>query len=321
MNAKLQLRTTRILTPAQAAKQAAEIKARASWQLTLRRLSRDPASIISAIVIVLIALFAICAPLIAQWTGHGPTEQFRETGLSPAGIPVGPSAEFLLGTDQLGRDVFVRLAYGARISLLVGVIASLIASAIGVIIGSIAGFFRGVVDTVLSRVIDLVMSVPFLLVAIALVAVLGPSLQLSIVVIVFFSWAGLARVIRGQVLAIREREFIEAARSLGESQWSMMFRDVVPNLVVPIIVYTTLGIPAAVVFEATLSFLGLGIVPPTPSWGNMLADAANGSMYMVAPWMVLVPGLALLALTLAFNLLGDGLRDALDPTSSKGGKA
>lgn len=321
MNAKLQLRTTRILTPAQAAKQAAEIKARASWQLTLRRLSRDPASIISAIVIVLIALFAICAPLIAQWTGHGPTEQFRETGLSPAGIPVGPSAEFLLGTDQLGRDVFVRLAYGARISLLVGAIASLIASAIGVIIGSIAGFFRGVVDTVLSRVIDLVMSVPFLLVAIALVAVLGPSLQLSIVVIVFFSWAGLARVIRGQVLAIREREFIEAARSLGESQWSMMVRDVVPNLVVPIIVYTTLGIPAAVVFEATLSFLGLGIVPPTPSWGNMLADAANGSMYMVAPWMVLVPGLALLALTLAFNLLGDGLRDALDPTSSKGGKA
>lgn len=321
MNRKFDLRTTRILTPAQAAKQASGIKARASWQLTLRRLVRDPASMLSAMVIVLIVLFAICAPLIAQWTGHGPTEQFRETGLSPSGIPVGPNSEFLLGTDQLGRDVLVRLAYGARISLLVGVVASLIASAIGVIIGSIAGFFGGVTDTILSRVIDLVMSVPFLLVAIALVAVLGPSLGLSIVVIVFFSWAGLARVIRGQVLAIREREFIEAARSLGESQWSMMFRDVIPNLVVPIIVYTTLGIPAAVVFEATLSFLGLGIVPPTPSWGNMLADAANGSMYMVAPWMVLVPGLALLALTLAFNLLGDGLRDALDPTSSKGGKA
>lgn len=321
MNRKFDLRTTRILTPTQAAKQASGIKARASWQLTLRRLVRDPASMLSAMVIVLIVLFAICAPLIAQWTGHGPTEQFRETGLSPSGIPVGPNSEFLLGTDQLGRDVLVRLAYGARISLLVGVVASLIASAIGVIIGSIAGFFGGVTDTILSRVIDLVMSVPFLLVAIALVAVLGPSLGLSIVVIVFFSWAGLARVIRGQVLAIREREFIEAARSLGESQWSMMFRDVIPNLVVPIIVYTTLGIPAAVVFEATLSFLGLGIVPPTPSWGNMLADAANGSMYMVAPWMVLVPGLALLALTLAFNLLGDGLRDALDPTSSKGGKA
>ncbi|MBP6684392.1 MAG: ABC transporter permease [Leucobacter sp.] len=290
-------------------------------QLTMARLLRDPASVISAVVILGIVLFAICAPLIAQWTGHGPTEQFRETGLSAAGIPVGPGSEFLLGTDQLGRDVFVRLAYGARVSLLVGVVASLIASAIGVVVGATAGFFGGWVDTLLSRIIDLVMSVPFLLVAIALVAVLGPSLGLSIVVIVFFSWAGLARVIRGQVLAIREREYIEAARSLGESRWSMMFRDVLPNLVVPIIVYTTLGIPAAVVFEATLSFLGLGIVPPTPSWGNMLADAANGSMYMVAPWMVLVPGLALLALTLAFNLLGDGLRDALDPTSSKGNKA
>lgn len=310
-----------LLTPAAAARRAAEVRARGSWQLTLSRLVRDPASVASALVILLLVLFAIGAPLIAQWTGHGPTEQFRETGLSSAGIPVGPSGEFLLGTDQLGRDVFVRLAYGARVSLLVGVLASLIASTIGILIGMIAGFFGGVTDTILSRVIDLVMSVPFLLVAIATVSVLGPSLQLSIAVIVFFSWTGLARVIRGQVLAVREREFIEAARSLGESRLSIMFRNVLPNLVVPIIVYTTLMIPAAVVFEATLSFLGMGIVPPTPSWGNMLADAANGSMYMVAPWMVLVPGLALLALTLAFNLLGDGLRDALDPSSSKGGKS
>lgn len=321
MTPRSPLRTTRILTPGMAAKQSAGIRARGSWQLTLRRLARDPASVGSAIVIVLAVAFALAAPLIAQWTGHGPTQQFRETGLSSAGIPVGPNPEFLLGTDQLGRDVLVRLAYGARVSLLVGVAASLIASAIGVVIGTIAGFFGGVTDTILSRVIDLVMSVPFLLVAIALVAVLGPSLGLSIAVIVFFSWAGLARVIRGQVLAIREREFIEAARSLGESRWSMMFRDVMPNLVVPIIVYTTLMIPAAIVFEATLSFLGLGIVPPTPSWGNMLADAANGSMYLVAPWMVLVPGLALLALTLAFNMLGDGLRDALDPTSTRGAKS
>lgn len=310
-----------IITPAAAARNAAAIRARSSWQLTAARLVRDPASVASAIVILLLIAFALAAPLIAQWTGHGPTEQFRETGLSAAGIPVGPGGEFLLGTDQLGRDVLVRLAYGARVSLLVGVVASLIASAIGILIGMTAGFFGGVTDTILSRLIDLVMSVPFLLVAIATVSVLGPSLQLSIAVIVFFSWTGLARVIRGQVLAVREREFIEAARSLGESRLSIMFTGVLPNLVVPIIVYTTLMIPAAIVFEATLSFLGLGIVPPTPSWGNMLADAANGSMYMVAPWMVLVPGLALLALTLAFNLLGDGLRDALDPSSSKGGKS
>ncbi|MFD1575144.1 ABC transporter permease [Agromyces cerinus subsp. nitratus] len=307
-------------TPAAAARASTEVQARGSGRLTLSRLLRDPASIASMIAILLIIAFALCAPLIAAWTGHGPTEQFRETGLTPEGIPVGPNAEFLFGTDQLGRDVLVRLAYGAQVSLLVGVLASIVASVIGIAIGTIAGFSGGVVDTVLSRTMDLVMSVPFLLCAIALVSVLGPSLSLSIAVIVFFSWTGLARVIRGQVLALRHREFVEAARSLGASRTSIMFRDILPNLVVPIIVYTTLMIPAAIVFEATLSFLGLGIVPPTPSWGNMLADAANGSLYLVAWWMVVVPGGALLALTLAFNLLGDGLRDALDPAAVSKGK-
>ncbi|MEF3404069.1 ABC transporter permease [Agromyces sp. CCNWLW203] len=307
-------------TPAAAARASTEVQARGSGRLTLTRLLRDPASIASLIAILLIIAFALCAPLIAAWTGHGPTEQFRETGLTPEGIPVGPNSEFLLGTDQLGRDVLVRLAYGAQVSLLVGVFASIVASVIGIAIGTVAGFSGGVVDTVLSRTMDLVMSVPFLLCAIALVSVLGPSLSLSIAVIVFFSWTGLARVIRGQVLALRHREFVEAARSLGASRTSIMFRDILPNLVVPIIVYTTLMIPAAIVFEATLSFLGLGIVPPTPSWGNMLADAANGSLYLVAWWMVVVPGGALLALTLAFNLLGDGLRDALDPAAVSKGK-
>lgn len=307
-------------TPAAAARASTEVQARGSGRLTLTRLLRDPASIASLIAILLIIAFALSAPLIAAWTGHGPTEQFRETGLTPEGIPVGPNSEFLLGTDQLGRDVLVRLAYGAQVSLLVGVLASIVASVIGIAIGTISGFSGGVVDTVLSRTMDLVMSVPFLLCAIALVSVLGPSLSLSIAVIVFFSWTGLARVIRGQVLALRHREFVEAARSLGASRTSIMFRDILPNLVVPIIVYTTLMIPAAIVFEATLSFLGLGIVPPTPSWGNMLADAANGSLYLVAWWMVVVPGGALLALTLAFNLLGDGLRDALDPAAVSKGK-
>ncbi|MGW9629189.1 ABC transporter permease [Agromyces sp. NPDC055520] len=307
-------------TPAAAARASTEVQARGSGRLTLTRLLRDPASIASLIAILLIIAFALCAPLVAAWTGHGPTEQFRETGLTPEGIPVGPNSEFLLGTDQLGRDVLVRLAYGAQVSLLVGVLASIVASVIGIAIGTISGFSGGIVDTVLSRTMDLVMSVPFLLCAIALVSVLGPSLSLSIAVIVFFSWTGLARVIRGQVLALRHREFVEAARSLGASRTSIMFRDILPNLVVPIIVYTTLMIPAAIVFEATLSFLGLGIVPPTPSWGNMLADAANGSLYLVAWWMVVVPGGALLALTLAFNLLGDGLRDALDPAAVSKGK-
>ena len=306
-------------TAAIAARSSADVQLRGSWYLTLQRLRRDPASIASAAVIVLIVLFALGAPLVAAWTGHGPNDQFRDTGLSPDGIPVGPSGDFLLGADQLGRDVLVRLAYGAQVSLLVGVVASIIASVIGVVVGLVSGFLGGVVDTILSRITDLVMSVPFLLCAIALVSVLGPSLSLSIAVIVFFSWTGLARIIRGQVIALRHREFVEAARSLGASRWSIMFRDIVPNLVVPIIVYTTLMIPSAIVFEATLSFLGLGIVPPTASWGNMLADAANGSLYLIAWWMVVVPGTALLALTLSFNLLGDGLRDALDPSGRQGG--
>lgn len=299
---------------------AATVVQRSSAALTLRRLVRDPASLISIVVIVLIFAFALSAPLIAQLTGHGPNEQFRETGLSPAGIPVAPNSEFLLGTDQLGRDILVRLAYGAQISLLVGVVASLFAATIGIVVGLTAGFFGGVTDTVLSRVMDLVMSIPFLLCAIALVSVLGQSLTLSIAVIVFFSWTGLGRVIRGQVLALKHREFVEAARSLGAGGFSIMFRDILPNLIVPILIYTTLMIPSAIVFEATLSFLGLGIVPPTASWGGMLADAANNSLYLVAWWMVIVPGMALLITTLSFNLLGDGLRDALDPSSARGGK-
>ncbi|MGO4102942.1 ABC transporter permease [Leifsonia sp. YAF41] len=290
---------------------------RGSLALTFRRLRRDPGSVIAFIFIVILVLFAVGAPVIAALTGHGPNEQFRETGLTPAGIPVGPGDEFLFGTDQLGRDVLVRLAYGARISLVVGVVASIAAATIGVVVGLLAGYFGNRTDTVLSRIMDLVMSVPFLLAAIALVSVLGPSLALSISVIVFFTWTPIARVIRGQVLALKQREFVEAARSLGAGHVSIMFRDILPNLMVPIIIYSTLMIPSAIVFEATLSFLGMGVVPPTASWGGMLSEAAGNSIYLAAPWLVIIPGLALLFTTLAFNILGDGLRDALDPRAAR----
>ncbi|MFC6356817.1 ABC transporter permease [Luethyella okanaganae] len=290
---------------------------RGSLSLTLRRLRRDPAAVGAFCFIVLLGLFALCAPLVEAWTGHPPNEQYREIGLTPNGLPVAPGAEFLFGTDHLGRDVLVRLAYGARVSLMVGVLASLAASFIGVVIGLVAGFFGGWVDTVISRVTDLVMSVPFLLCALALVSVFGPSLSLSVGVIVFFSWTNIARVVRGQVLSLRQREFVEAARSLGSSRLSMMFIDILPNLSVPIIIYTTMMIPSAIVFEATLSFLGLGIVPPAASWGGMLADAATSSIYLIAWWLVLVPGTALLLATLSFNILGDGLRDALDPRARR----
>ncbi|PWK73974.1 ABC transporter permease [Aminobacter sp. AP02] len=294
-----------------------DVVQRGALDLTLRRLRRDRASMMALGIIVCVILLAVLAPWIATLTGHSPIEQFRETGMTPAGIPVGPNAEFWLGTDQLGRDVLVRLAYGARISLLVGVLASLAASLVAIVVGLTAGYFGGLVDIILSRVIDLVMSVPFLLCALALVSALGPSILLSVAVIVFFSWAPMARVIRGQVISLSRQEFVQASRALGAGPLSIMVVDILPNLAVPIIVYTTMQIPSSIVFEATLSFLGMGIVPPTPSWGGMLADASSNSLYLIAWWMVFVPGLALLMTTLAFNILGDGLRDALDPKSSR----
>jgi peptide/nickel transport system permease protein len=186
---------------------------------------------------------------------------------------------------------------------------------LGVVIGVTAGYFRGATDTILARFMDVVLSFPFLLFAIALVSVVGPSLVVSVLVIAFFSWAAVGRIVRGQTLSIREREYVEAARSLGASDLRIMLVDVLPNLVAPVIVYTTLLIPTAIVFEATLSFLGMGVVPPTPTWGNMLSDSLQ--YYQVAWWFVLFPGLALLVTTLAFNLLGDGVRDALDPGTER----
>ena len=290
---------------------------RSSIDLTLRRLRKDKASLASAVFIILLVVFAVAAPLFDQLTGHDVNQQFRDTGLGPAGIPTGPNAEFILGADQLGRDVLVRLAHGAQVSLLVGVAASLSAAFIGVVVGLLAGYFGGKTDTVLSRLMDLVMSVPFLLCAIALVSVFGPSLPLSISVIIFFSWTAMGRVIRGQVMSLRQRDYVEAARSMGASHVSIMSREIVPNLTVPIIIYATLMIPNAIVFEATLSFLGMGIVPPAASWGGMLSEAASNSIYLTAWWLVVFPGLILLLTTLAFNILGDGIRDALDPRARR----
>jgi peptide/nickel transport system permease protein len=254
---------------------------------------------------------ARAATLIAAAVGHGPNEQFRDIGLSPSGIPYGPSGTFLFGTDSLGRDLFVRVVYGARISLLAGVVASLLAVMAGVVIGLTAGYFGGVVDLLLSRLMDIVLSLPFLIFAIALVSVVGPSLTISIGVIVFFSWASVGRVVRGQTLSVKETEYIEAARSIGASDLRIMFVEILPNVLAPVIVYATLLIPSAIIFEATLSFLGLGVVPPTPTWGNMLADSI--SYYRVAWWYVVFPGAALLLTTLAFNILGDSVRDAANP--------
>ncbi|WP_328523311.1 ABC transporter permease [Kribbella sp. NBC_00359] len=291
------------------------IEGRSPFVLALRRLRRDKVAMISLVVIVLIVLMAIFAPVFAAITGHPPNEQYRDIGLTPDGLPRGPNGTFWLGTDDLGRDILVRIAYGARVSLLVGVIATAITVAIGVVLGLAAGFLGGITDTVLARLIDVVLSVPFLLVAIALVSVTGPSLTVTVLVIGFFSWASVARIVRGQVLSLREREFVEAARSLGAGDGRIMFVDVLPNVLAPVIVYTTLLIPVVIVTQATLSFLGLGLPPPTADWGGMISASQN--YYTTAWWFIFFPGLALLITTLAFNLFGDGVRDAFDPRADR----
>jgi ABC-type dipeptide/oligopeptide/nickel transport system permease subunit len=260
------------------------------------------------VVIILVAIFA---PLFATITGHGVNQQFRTTGLSSFGLPVGPGKTFLLGTDDQGRDILVRLAYGARISLFVGVVATLITVVIGAALGLAAGYFGGIVDTIIARLVDLVLSLPYLLFAISLVSISHPGITIVIIVIALFGWASVARIVRGQVLSIREKEYIEAARSLGASPWRIMLVDILPNVTAQLIVYATLLIPVSIVAEASLSFLGLGIPPPTADWGQMLAEAET--VYQQAWWYLVFPGAALVITTLAFNLLGDGVRDALDP--------
>lgn len=294
----------------------AAIEGRSPWVLAFQRLRRDKVAMVSLVLIIFIVLIAIFAPVFSALTGHGPNEQFRgANALTPQGLPRGPSSQFWWGTDDLGRDVLVRVAYGARISLLVGVLATGLTVVIGVVLGLTAGFLGGWVDTLLTRLVDVVLSVPFILVAVALVSVTGPSLTITVLVIGFFSWASVARIVRGQVLSLREREFVEAARSLGSSDGRIMFVDILPNVLSQVIVYTTLLIPVVIVVQATLSFLGLGLPPPTADWGGMINEAQ--SLYTVAPWFIAFPGAALVLTTLAFNLFGDGVADAFDPRTDR----
>ncbi len=308
-------RTRTLARRAGSAESTPDVASQGAWSLALRRLRRDRAAMASLVVIVMIVLVAICAPVVAAITGHPPNQQYRDTGLSPDGLPRPPSREFWLGTDDLGRDILVRIAYGARVSLLVGVVATGLTVSVGVVVGLIAGFFGGWSDSVLARVMDLVLSMPFLLVAIALVSITGPSLTVTVLVIGFFSWASVARIVRGQVLSIREREYVAAARAVGARPLRIMFVEILPNVMAPIIVYTTLLIPVVIVTQATLSFLGLGLAPPTADWGGMLAEAQG--YYTTSWWFIVFPGAALLLTTLAFNLFGDGVRDAFDPRSDQ----
>jgi peptide/nickel transport system permease protein len=296
-------------------------------QLFWSRFRQDKAALLGAAVIATLVIVAIIGGPLAEWiTGHGANEPFP-TMTDDYGLPKGPDGDFWFGVDIAGRDLFVRTMYGARTSLLVGIVASGVAVVIGLAVGLVAGFYGGWVDTALSRFSDVVLAIPQLLISIGIVAacstskegclggVVQPGLRVVILVIVLFSWPYVARVVRGNTLSIREKEFVEASRSLGASSRRIIVRDILPNLVAPVIVLATLLVPASILFEAALSYLGLGVVPPASSWGQILADASG--LYDVAWWLMVFPGVFLVLTTLSFNLLGDGLRDALDVRSDR----
>src|SRR5947207_4636661 len=302
-----------------------EIAARSPLQLFWRRFRQDRVALVSLGFIALIIVIAIAAPLVVKILGlPGPNVQ-DPNATDAFGSPLGPSSGHPFGVDQLGRDVASRVIYGARVSLEVGIIGTAIATAIGVVIGVLAGFFRGWADMLLSRLIDVVLSLPILLVGLGIGAacavrgcvsgLIQPGLGVIIFLIALFNWTYVARIVRGLVLSLREREFVQASRALGASNTRIMFREILPNLVAPIIVYSSLLIPQNILLEAALSFLGVGVRPPTASWGQMIASATP--IFSTAWWYMTFPGIALLATVLAFNLLGDGLRDALNPRMAR----
>jgi peptide/nickel transport system permease protein len=307
MNQDIPLPTTAVAEPALPGGTTRRGPAARAW----RQFWRDPGALAGVAIVALLALMGAFAPLLAP---YDPAQPFDD-GLTLQGLPVPStlpaSGRFILGTDPSGRDMLSRIIYGARVSLTVGVLANLLVVAIGVLVGAVSGYSRGWLGTLLMRFTDIMLAFPTLLLATALVAVLKPSLTIIIVVIGVVYWTGLARVVHGQVLRLREQDFVTAAQCLGISSSRILLRHILPHLVATAIVWGTLGIATNVMLEASLSFLGIGVQPPTPSWGRMIAEGQT--YYRTAPWLILFPGIAIMLTVLGFNLLGDGLRDALDP--------
>jgi peptide/nickel transport system permease protein len=302
-----------------------DIAARSPLQLFWRRFRQDRVALASLAFIVFLIVLALAAPLVVSVLGL-PGPDVQNLNLTDSfGSPLGPSLAHPFGVDQLGEDVMSRVIYGTRVSLEVGIIGTGISTIIGVFVGMLAGFYRGWVDMLLSRFVDVVLSIPILLLGLGVSAacavrgcvkgVVQPGLVTIIFIISLATWPYVARIVRGLVLSMREREFVEAARALGASDARIMFREILPNLTAPIIVYSSLLIPTNILFEAALSYLGVGIRPPTASWGQMIASATP--IFNTAWWYMVFPGLALLLTVLAFNLLGDGLQDALNPRGAR----
>ena len=304
------------------------IEGRSLGQIAWMRLRQDKVAMAGGIVVIFLILVAIFGPYLVQNPLTYHENLIDPTFSRPYGTLGGISAAHPFGVEPItGRDLLARVVNGARVSLTIAFLATALAVSIGVVMGIIAGFFGGWLDAVIARTMDVFLAFPLLVFAIALVGVVpssafglnGNSLRIGLLIFVigFFAWPYTGRIIRGQTLSLREREFVDAARSLGARGPYILFRELLPNLVAPILVYSTLLIPVNILFEAALSYLGVGIIPPTPSWGGMLSDAVNNGYYSVDPMYMIIPGLAIFLTVMAFNLFGDGLRDALDPRSTR----
>ncbi|MEO7448635.1 MAG: ABC transporter permease, partial [Humibacillus sp.] len=295
------------------------IEGRSLGQIAWLRLKRDKVALSGGFFVLFLILVALCAPLIVGWFGHDPNEFHQDLVDANTQIPIGSyggmSSDFLMGLEPInGRDIFSRIVYGSQISLLIAFLATMLSVVIGVAMGVIAGYLGGIVDTLISRAMDIFLAFPLLVFALALAGVVpdqafglrGDSLRIAVIVFIigFFNWPYIGRIIRGQTLSLREREFVDAARSLGARTPHILVREVLPNLVAPILVYATLLIPSNILFEAGLSFLGVGVQAPRATWGGMLSDAAQ--WYQIDPWFMVWPGLAIFVTVLAFNLFGDG---------------
>jgi ABC-type dipeptide/oligopeptide/nickel transport system permease subunit len=277
-------------------------KPRSLWKIAWKRLIKNRLALLGLGIVLLIVLIAIFADWIAPFDPY-------KVDLSKHLLP--PNKEHLLGTDEFGRDILSRIIHGARVSLQIGFFAQVISITLGTILGLIAGFYGGWIDDLIMRIVEILFAFPFLLFVIAVVAVFGPGIQNLYLAVALIGWAGVSRIVRGQVLSLRERDFIASAKAIGASTWRILFKHILPNALSPIIIEATLGMGGMIMLEAGLSFLGLGVQAPTPSWGSMVQ---SGLAYMRSAWWYpIFPGIVIMIVVFGFNLLGDGLRDALDP--------
>jgi oligopeptide transport system permease protein len=281
---------------------AAAAPGRSLWQDAWRRLKRNRAAMAGLVILAVVALLAILAPLLSRYA-------FDAVDFDAISVP--PDAAHWFGTDDLGRDLFARTLYGGRISLLVGLVATVVSLLLGVSYGAVSGYVGGAVDSLMMRLVEILYSVPFIFLVILLMVLFERSILLIFVAIGAVEWLDMARIVRGQAMALKRREFVEAARSMGVEGWTMIRRHIIPNTLGPVVVYATLTVPRVILIESFLSFLGLGVQEPMTSWGVLISDGAR--LMETQPWMLIFPASFLAATLFAFNFLGDGLRDALDP--------